>query len=726
MKNLARFYAIRQVRNSIFLRQRSNKMPCFTIYCSGIDFVNRCADSLYMKKLYFLLFPFVISSSLFAQEEDASCVNPNKKTQKYLDAAMNAPDAKTAVENFNKAIESEPENAGVYLAYGQYAYQKGMEYYEKNPNPSMGDRSFQTAEDQLVKAAEACSDYHSDIYYLLGVINYTQEDMPTAVDYFQKFLAFKNTDNSRYSESYTKQVSDVKQVIGQLKSDAEFSAKTVPFEPHIVPNVSSKEDEYFPMMSPDNTLMFYTRKHDAAAMGDMVSNFQEQFTFSKRADETLPFDNGKGFAKPFNDGSFQSYGAASMSVDNKEMIICACKKTEVRSQPYMNCDLYSTTFERIGETGNDYKWTELVNLGSKINTVDGWEGQPSLSADGNTLFFTANRPSTRDNDVFVVTRNADGTWGNPRPFEEINTAGKDKSPFLHQDSETLYFVSSSTDERKGAGGTDIFYMREENGKWTTPVNIGIPINTPNDELGIFVSTDGKLAYYSSYNQGNWDIYGFELYEEARPKAVAILKGELKDPEGKPIKDASIEIAYADKDETQTVRVNGNDGKFAVVVKQDKPQDVILTVKKEGAAFDSKLVTKEEISSKTKRTGNDMAIKPLKVGEAYTINDILYAYNSDVLSDRSKFILRNFARYLQEHPGITISINGHTDSDGDDTKNLDLSERRAAGVKNYLISLGTDASRLQSKGFGETQPKVANDSEGNKAKNRRTDFVITGM
>ncbi|MNV28994.1 Outer membrane porin F precursor [compost metagenome] len=349
-----------------------------------------------------------------------------------------------------------------------------------------------------------------------------------------------------------------------------------------------------------------------------------------------------------------------------------------------------------------------------------------MSADGNTLFYTANRASTRDNDVFIVKRNTDGTWGAPRPFDEINTAGKDKSPFLHQDSETLYFVSDVSDDRKGVGALDIFYMREENGTWSKPKNIGYPINSKEDELGIFVSTDGKLAYFSSKQQGNWDIYGFELYEEARPKPVTIIKGDLKDPEGKPIENATIEVSYENSDKVDQVRVNGNDGKFAVVVKTDKPQDIMVSVKKDGAAFDSKLITKEEIVKKENRVNNKLEVKELKVGEAYTLNDILYDYNSDVLSNKSKFILREFARFLKSNPTIKIMIQGHTDSDGDDAKNLDLSDRRAKGVKNYLVSLGIEEDRLESKGYGESKPKVANDTAENKAKNRRTDFMIQGM
>lgn len=667
-----------------------------------------------------------ISLVSLSQEEDPSCLPPDKKIQKYITAGANAPDAKTAVDNFNKAMETAPDNAGVYYEYGLYAYNSGVKYYETNPNPALGDKSFAKAEEMFEKAVEFCNDYHSDMYYYLGVINYSQDQKDVAAKWFEKFAAYKSDDNSRYSDDYAKKLADVKSFLATNKEEQEILSKEVPFNPTMVPNVSSGNDEYFPMISPDNLFMFFTRKQDMKNLGDMVSNWKEIYTYSERKDENGQFTSGTSFKAPFNTGAFDSYGAATMSVDNKEMIICACKKTEIYGKPYLNCDLYSTTFNKIGPNPNDYEWTELVNLGPKINTPDGWEGQPSMSADGQTMFFTANRPSTRDNDVFIVKRNEDGTWGTPTPFNEINTAGKDKSPFLHQDSETLYFVSSVSDDRKGVGGTDIYYMREENGVWGKPVNIGYPINTKEDELGLFVSTDGKLAYFSSRVGGNWNIYSFELYEEARPKPVTILKGDLKDPNGNPVENATIEIAYANSEKVESVKVNGNDGKFAVVVKQEKPQDIMLSVKKEGAAFDSKLITKEEIADKNKRVSNELAVKELKVGEAYTINDILYDYNSDVLSEKSKFILREFARYLKSNPNITIMIQGHTDSDGDDAKNLDLSDRRAKGVKKYLESQGIPASRMEAKGFGESVPKVENDTAANKAKNRRTDFVITGM
>ena len=675
---------------------------------------------------YYLFFVF---SGLFlyssAQEEDESCLPPNKKVLKLIETASAASDAKTAVDNFNAAIEAVPDNAMVYYEYGMYAYFSGLDYYDKQPNPAMGDKSFQKAEEMFMKALEICSDYHANCSYYLGVINYTQQQKPEAIKWFNVFKKFKNSDNSRYPDDFNQKMNDVNAVLKELDAEQELLSNEVPFAPSIVKNVSTADkDEYFPMISPDNELIFYTRKVDDAQLGDLVSKWVEKFTFSQRSDIKSPFSSGEFLKPPFNDGTFTNYGAATLSVDNKEMIICACKKEQVFGQDYLNCDLYTTTYERSGDGGNDFTWSTLKNMGTDINTKDGWEAQPSLSADGNTLFYTAARPTTRDNDIFIAKRKEDGTWGAARPFDEINTDGKDKSPFLHQDSETLYFVSSCTDTRKGVGGLDIFYIRESSEGWSEPKNIGYPINSKEDELGLFVSTDGKIAYYSSRIGGNWNIYSFELYEEARPKAVAILKGELKDESGDPVKDATIEITYAGSDAVTQVKVNGDDGKYATVVKLDTKQDVMVTVKKEGHAFDSKLIAKEEFKADVVTIRDkDLTVKELKVGEAYTINDILYTTNSAVLSEKAKFILRGFSRFLSENPSITVSIQGHTDDVGDDKQNLVLSENRAKGVKDYLVSLGIDNERLSAKGFGETQPKLENSSELNRAKNRRTDFVI---
>lgn len=680
-----------------------------------------------MKYIGLSVFVSLITLISFGQEEDEACMPPNKKIQKKITQAVNSKSPQEVVGLFNEAIEMDEENAAVYFEYAMYAYDTGNEYYKKFPDPRRGDRSFSKAEEMFMVTVDLCPEYHASCYYYLGVINYTQQDIDQAVKWFEEFKSFNSTDQDKYPDDYSKKLADVNEVLADFKQEEAMTATEVPFNPVIVKNVSTSEQEYFPMISPDNELIFYTRKGDRAHLGDMTSNVLEEFTFSKRRNIFEDFTGGEALPNPFNDGSVQSYGAASLSVDNKEMVLCACKKEEVYGQSYMNCDLYSTTFEYLDGNPKKVEWTPLVNLGDKINTKNGWEGQPSLSADGNTLFYTVNRPTSQNNDVYIVERDDDGAWGYPRPFNEINTPGKDKSPFLHQDSETLYFVSECTKERPGVGGLDIFYMRKEGDKWSEPKNIGYPINTKDDELGLFVALDGKLAYYSSRQGGNWNIYSFELYAEARPQSVALIKGDLLDDNGQPMQDVEIEIMYEGSDEVSKVKVNGSDGKYAAIVKKKEGQDVILSVKKDGYAFDSKLIESKDLDNNDPTIRDkDMDVRKLKVGEAYTINEILYATSSDFLSNKSKLILKSFANFLKENPTISVGIQGHTDDVGDANQNLILSQKRAKEVRRYLVSLGINDSRLTDNGFGETMPKVENDSESNRALNRRTDFVILGL
>jgi outer membrane protein OmpA-like peptidoglycan-associated protein len=549
-----------------------------------------------MQKLVVTIICFLFVFTGFVQEVEKNCLVPGKKVNKLIQSTKDVTELSKIVELYTQASEIEPENAWIPFYQGKYFFETSMELYEKGSSSSekTAEKYLSKSKELFAKSVGFCSSVHASVYYYLGVINYYQGENEEALKSFREFQEYSNSDVSRYDNDHEDKLRDVKSIVKELEEELALYNNPVPFQPVIVENVSSLSDEYFPMISPDNEMMFYTRKQMKNNPG-MSPRIVEEFTFSNRLDMNSPFDSGRPFLKPFNDGSFDSYGSAAMSVDNKEMVICACKDVQTMGQIYRNCDLYSTRYERSGNGGNDFSWTPLENLGPGINDINSWEAQPTISADGNMLIYAKNGAGTQNNDLYISRRGPRGNWLPAIPLKELNTEGKDKSPFLHQDSETLYFVSSCSEDRKGIGGTDIFYSRLEKGKWTKPKNLGFPINTKEDEIGIFVSTDGKLAYYCSQTDGkDWNIYGFQLYEEARPKAVAIIKGELKDANGKPISGATIEVSYGDSGEKETVKVNGNDGKYTAIVKIEQAQDVVVSIQKEGYSFDSKLISKKEI------------------------------------------------------------------------------------------------------------------------------------
>ncbi len=701
-----------------------------------------------MTKLLLLsLFTLTFYNLSVAQnvEEDENCLPPDKKIMKVLKVTNNpkASDKDVSMA-YAEAVKLAPQNAYVWFVQAEYnfnrakkmesAYEQGRINFTQLKNVYMG------AVKGYQKVIDICPEFNATPYYKIGFVYYMLNDKSKAAKYFRQFLDFKSNNPDRYPAQYAKWKKNVEEILPEMEAKELFYSNPVPYNPIIVKNVSTVDDEFLPMISPDNELLFYTRRKDEKHLGDIQSQVRENFTVSERPNVKANFNQGEKLSAPFNTNEFSKYGGVTLSLDNKEMFICACQETQIYGQDYLNCDIYVTHFERSGEGGNDFTWTPLKNLGPSINTKDGWEAQPTLSADGNTLYFATYRSNSQNTDIYYSTRQKDGTWSVAKPVPVINSAGHDKAPFLHQDSETMYFVSQTSPNRKGAendGNFDMYYTRkDENGNWGTPVNLGYPINTKNNEVGLIVSTDGHYAYFTSDREknaiGGFDIYYFELYEKARPKKVAMIKGEVLDDKGEPVKDATVQVSYKDSKETVEVKVNGDDGKFAAIIDLEEEQDVRVTVKKEGHSFDTKLIKKEEIAQlkKTETTFIDeiveMEIGEIKVGKSFTIENILFATDSYVLTEDSKFILDQFIVFLKENPTVTVTIEGHTDNQGDDARNLTLSENRANAVMNYLVNNGIDKKRLKAVGYGETKPKVSNSTAENRAKNRRTDFLITGM
>jgi len=675
-----------------------------------------------LKKLLYLSL-FLIFFPLYSQNDP--CLTSDKKLIKLLANAMREETFEAKTAKFAEAMQKFPDNAETYYLYAKLCSNEASFLMRDEKTLSKGEGLQKKAIPFYQNTVKKCPNFHADCYYIVGATLLQNGDLKNAIPYFQKFVDFPQDDFSKLPEDYPQKKKEIESILEDVAFEKNMKENPVPFVPKKVQMVSSKLDEYFPMISPDNDLLFFTRKIDRKNLGDISSNIREEFTISSRTEAQGPFTSGDPLPKPFNDGNFFNYGTATLSVDNKEMIICACKVEKVYNQDYLNCDLYTTTYKRTGKGGNDFEWTTLVNMGPAINTKDGWEAQPSLSADGSLLFFTSLRKGSRSDDIFISEKQKDGTWSKAKPFDLINTDGKDKSPFFHQDGETLYFVSNSTKKRKGLGGLDIFYIRKEGEKWTEPKNIGYPINSSEDELGLFVSTNGKEAYYSSMKDGDWDIYSFDLYEDARPQEVVILKGELVDEQGKPIQGAEVEISYNDTGEKTQFKVNGDDGKYAAVVKVSQKQDVTVSINKEGYAYNAKVIEKETLTKTNGlaiKTGK-LKIDTVEVGKAFSIDDIVFDSDSYLLTTKSKYILNGFYSYLLKNSHLKLAINGHTDDLGDDDKNRQLSQNRSDAVKNYLIEIGIEAERLKAKGFGESKPKFSNTTDENRAKNRRTEFEV---
>jgi outer membrane protein OmpA-like peptidoglycan-associated protein/tetratricopeptide (TPR) repeat protein len=556
------------------------------------------------------------------------------------------------------------------------------------------------AEEYALNCISICPDKYAVIYYLLGEINFKRKMYVDAERYLQKAIAIGLT------ESANKKAEAMYQ---QAKAIGDIIQNPVPFNPQVVKGISTTADEYLPILSPDQDLVFYTRRGEKNEVGSLTKSVTEEFIFSQ--EESAEFSRGLPMPFPFNRNSNE--GGASITIDNKTLYFTACQNTV---GGYNNCDLFYTY-----KKGDD--WSEIMAFNKKINRKDSWESQPSVSADGNSLIFASDRKGGFGAaDLYIISKNEKGQWGNPESLgENINTIKNEKSPFLHTDNETLFFAS---DQSPSVGGYDIFFSRKDSlGNWQKPQNIGFPINTVSDELGLFVSTDGKKAYFAS-NQlagvGGWDLYAFDLYDTAKPKKVLFLKGELKDENGQLIDNATIELKNIKSKEKHLVQVQN--GAYTAAYTLDEGDDILLTVNKEGFAFNATYLSLED-NVFDSPSELDLSIQQLKDGKAFRLDNIYFATNSYVLNSVSKEILTAFADYLILNKNLKVAIHGHTDNVGSASDNLILSENRANAVFRYLLENGLTNSKLEYKGFGEQQPVSSNESKQGRAKNRRTEFMI---
>lgn len=618
-------------------------------------------------------------------------------------------DTREAYKLFKEAIKEEPKFA---KAHFQIAEIKRLKALNEEKNLYNRDRYYASATKSYNKVIKNCSkveDYASYFflsYYYFNISKDYEQAKNNAILYIE------NTKEKKYANLAA-------DIIKHIETIKELKSHPVNFNPKRVVGVCTKDDEFLPMISPDGTLAFYTHRYAKRQKTGTSVKWVDEFSFSKRKDamSTDPiFYPGKPMDKPFNID--QNQGAMTITIDNKTMYLTMCNFVKINNKPYKNCDLYVSKLIN-GE------WTKPQNLGPNINGRNTWEGQPSISADGQTLYFASARPGGFGGiDIYYSQKDKEGKWQKAKNIgKPINTDKDDKSPFMHSDSHTLYFASNGG---YGLGGFDIYFSREENGKWSEPKNIGYPINTEKDDLGFIVSLNGKKAYFSSNNlstDGGWDIYSFYLHKKARPKEVLFLKGQLKDDKDNIINDAKIEVKSSKTNEITKGIVDKETGKYALAVSINKDEDYLVTVKKKDYSFTSKLLKPKKVNLNNPIEIN-MEMKPIEVGKKIQINDIHFATNSAIFDKSSMFILNNFIDFLNENPNVKIKIYGHTDNKGDAKSNLLLSEKRAKAVRDYLIIMGINSNRItEYKGFGESQPKASNKTEKGRAINRRTEFEI---
>ena len=499
----------------------------------------------------------------------------------------------------------------------------------------------------------------------------------------------------------------------QIQKSCRFSlwaiAHPLTIAPEPLPStVNTRYDEYFPSISADEQTLSVTRLLPTLEHGRREA-MQEDLYLSHRSAIDSVWQEAQDIGKPVS--SVYNEGAQSLSADGQRMYYTFCNGP---------CKiLYS-------DLGEDGKWGKPIALPALINLPNVSTKQPSISPDGRTLYFTSNRPSGYGGyDVWCASKNEKGEWvGVHNLGETVNTPWEEQSPFIHFDNKTLYFSSNG---HPGLGDLDLFKTTlQQDSTWSTPVNLGYPINTPATDMGLVISASGVNAYYASSRneRQGMDIYTFSLPDSLRPNPVSYLRGTIQDAtNGRPL------IAHyqlIDLSSGEVVMHGESDAMGHFLVCLPMGRQYALFASRDGY-FDHSLhfdfVGLHSASAPFRQT---IELMPLKTGVTLTLRNVFFDTDSDVLNPTSYLELDRWCKVMTDRPNMRIQIEGHTDNQGEAAYNQQLSERRANSVAQYLIQKGIAPTRITRKGFGESLPAQSNDTEEGRAANRRTECRIVAL
>jgi len=511
-----------------------------------------------------------------------------------------------------------------------------------------------------------------------------------------------------YATQYLENEMMNKQRIDQVKlwkACADFSLQNIQNEiafntRKLSDTVNAFTQQYFPVLTADEQQLIFTRR-----MG-VTDEFDEDMVIStkdKNGRWTFPESISPTINTRFNEGT------CTISADGRQLIFTSCVGMNGR------CDLFESK-----KTGDS--WSRPRSLGPEVNSP-AWESQPSLSADGRVLYFVSDRRGGLGRaDIYVSMQHSPGIWTKAKNLgPSINTPYDERSPFIHANGRTLFFAS---DGRPGFGGFDIYWSDYADSTWSKPANFGYPINNHEEQYSLVITADGDKGYYSHEevgSEGHSKIYEFDVPEQYRVKYRSnAVKGIVRDRVTKQPLKAQIELYELAKNElVSVVSSDSLTGNYLIVLTQGA--DYGLYVNSAGYLFKSLNFNYE--ASAVEPLVIDVDLDKASSGATVVLNNIFFDTDKFDLREKSITELDKISRFLNENPKIRVEISGHTDDQGADAYNQQLSQKRAKAVGQYLVTRGVATSRLKEVGYGSKKPLKPNDSEANRQINRRIEFRI---
>ena len=506
--------------------------------------------------------------------------------------------------------------------------------------------------------------------------------------------------------------------IGQLKQQKEnvIGTNTIIKIENLGFRVNSELPELRPTISPDGKRLFFiVEDHPENTKYRSVNNSQDIWYSEK--DSNGKWQDAEHLGYPLN--TMQYNAVYWVSPDNNRILIrgafidgafngrgismCHRLKNGNWSQPNMLQIRKYTEYDRGLETG-----ASMLNDGKTL-----------------LLYCTPERGGGKY-DLFVCFLQGDGTWSEPKSLgKKINTEYDERTPYMASDGVTMYF---SSDRPGGLGNNDIYMTKRLDKtwqKWSDPVNLGSPINTPDWDAFFTLDARGEYAYLTTNlnTLGESDIVQVRLLEREKPNPVVLVDGNVYNQKTKePLSASLIYETLPDGTEAGNGISSPVDGSFKIVLPYDKNYSIRATADKFFAVSEN-LNLDSLVKAGYKVIHKDLYLVPIEIGQVVRLNNVFFDFDKWDLRPESFVELDRVVTLLKENPNIVIEMSAHTDSYGSDEYNFKLSDNRAKSVREYIISKGVPESRITSQGYGETKPVATNETDEGRQLNRRVEFKI---
>ena len=585
----------------------------------------------------------------------------------------------------------------------------------------------------LLRVHQINPDFRFDLLYMIVQAYQYGYDFHLAKEFYSKYLKRLDWDKNYKGDDLVPR-NEVERKLKQCEQALSYAESPFQYKIHAIGSeINSEGHDFAPVFNADETIMVFTsRRREGNLNQDVFEDnfpYEDIFIAHKKDGKWQEAQNiGENVNTKFHDSNL------ALSADGKKLFLYRDRN---------GGDIY------VSEQGEDGEWGKPVELEGKVNSSYS-ENSISISPDGNVLFFSSNRPEGLGGfDIYKAVKNKKGNWANIENLgENINTKYDEDSPFINYDGKSLYFSSKG---HGGAGGYDIFRTEydEATNEWSTPVNLGFPVNTPDNDI-FFVSTNnGKKAYYSSVRPqgvGYTDIYMLDLPDNDSQENIAEKEVASSNENTTPdpaylditlnmvvknsateevISGATVELEHKESGKKETNH-STNNAKYQFALSQNKAETYKVSVQHEGFLYHNSLVSVVPSGEGTE-VQKVLYMDPIKVGSVVILRNVYFRYNSDRILQESFEELDKLLEFLNKNQNVSIEVGGHSDNVGSTAMNLKMSEYRANALVKYLIAKGIPSSRLSYKGYGDTQPIASNDDEKDgRELNRRVEFKVVGL